>query len=96
MVRHASAVKAARQALKHQARNAAEKSKLRTSIKNLKKAVVQKFSSKDDAAKALTGLLNDTQRVLMKAANRGVIKARTASRYVSRLSTKVNQALASA
>ncbi len=93
MANHASAVKAARQSLKHRDHNLAVRSRFKTAVKKLRTAVTAKYDSKDVAKKSLEPLLNEVQQLLMKAASKKIIKKETASRQVSRLSTAVHKAL---
>lgn len=88
MATHASAAKAARQAEKRRARNQSGRAKVKTYVKNVRKAATEK-KGKD----VLIPLLNEAQRVLMKAANKNLIRKGTASRQVARLSQVVNRAL---
>lgn len=93
MATHASADKAARQSLKRRDRNQQELSKLRTKIKKFRTALATKVKDKAEGQKAWAGMLDDVQRTLMKAANKNVIKMKTASRNVSRLSAAMHKAL---
>ena len=93
MERHASAVKAARQALKRQARNRAALSECKTVVRHLKDALAKK-SSKEELKKAAAPLLNEVQRVLMKAAHKKILKKETVSRKIARLSHEVHTATA--
>ncbi len=90
MQRHASAVKAARQSVKKNERNRAARATFRSLIKKVREEAAKKYPSKEEAKKVLAPLLNETQKVLMKAASKNLIKKKTASRYVSRLSSLVN------
>jgi small subunit ribosomal protein S20 len=80
-----SSEKKNRQRITHEARNRAQKSAMRTAIKNLRAAISAKNT---DQAKAL---LLPAVRLVDRAGRRGVIKSRTASRAVSRLTTAVNR-----
>jgi small subunit ribosomal protein S20 len=80
-----SSEKKNRQRITHEARNRAQKSAMRTAIKNLRAAIAAKNS---DAAKKL---LLPAVRLVDRAGRRGVIKTRTASRAVSRLTLAVNR-----
>lgn len=92
--RHKSAVKAARQAVKRNARNTQAHARVKTIVKKLKTALATPVKDKDAAKKSLAPLLNDVQKTLMKAASKNLIKRETASRTVSRLSSAVHKALA--
>jgi len=93
MERHASALKAARQAKRHETRNTSAIARMRTHIRKLRIATAQKYDKKDAAIKALTPLLNVTQSVIMTTARHGIIKRPTASRYVARLSKHVHETI---
>ena len=74
-----SAVKANRQNIKRREHNRALRSKLRTGLKAIRKAL----DAKDiDAAKTL---LKGTQSLVDKMATKGIIHRNTAARYKSRL-----------
>lgn len=79
-----SALKQHRQSLKRRARNVHVKTSLRTLIKKLNAQIEAK-----DAA-ASQALIAEVNKALFKAATKGVIKKKTASRYVSRLSKRVS------
>lgn len=80
-----SGIKQNRQNMKRRERNMAVRSSLRTSIKNLLSSIGDKDSEKSQS------LLKVVIRSLDKAATKGVIHKRKASRYISRFSRKVNQ-----
>jgi len=86
-VRHKSALKAARQALRHQARNRSAMSQVKTAVKNLRTALQDKSFS----AEKLIPLFNHAQKMLMTAAQKKILKRETASRKVSRLAQSVHQ-----
>ncbi|MSP18865.1 MAG: 30S ribosomal protein S20 [Bdellovibrionales bacterium] len=90
MAKHASAVKAARQAVTRNKRNSQARGHFRTIVKNLRAAMKEKIGK--DAEKTLQPLLNEAQKILMKAASKNLIKKKTASRYISRLSQAVHKA----
>ena len=93
MERHKSALKAARQAVKRAQHNSQARSRYRSIVKKLRTALATKITDKEAAKNTLYPMLNDVQRVLMKAASKDLIKAKTASRQVSRLSIAVRKAL---
>jgi len=93
MATHASAEKAARQAIKHAQRNNVARSQYKTAVKKIKVAMTAKYESKDAATKALAPLISQAQRVLMRAASKNVIKSRTASRQISRLNLAVQRVI---
>jgi small subunit ribosomal protein S20 len=84
LANHQSAEKRDRQSKKRQERNAAAKSAVKTKIKAVLKAVSAK--NKENAVKAL----KDTAPALAKAASKGLIHKKNASRKISRLTQKVN------
>ena len=96
MAQHKSAIKAARQSVKHNARNTAARAKYRTVIKSLRTAMVSKLGTKEEARKKINPLLSEVQKVLMKAASKNLIKKRTASRQISRLNKAVDRVLGAA
>jgi len=79
-----SAQKKNRQRITHQARNSAHKSAMRTAVKKLRAAV----AAKD--AKQAGELLKSATTLISRLGGRGVIKKRTSSRHVSRLTVAVN------
>ena len=79
MANHKSAKKRARQALKRRDRNREVKSAMRTAIKTVRQSV-----EAGDAEKSSTDL-RLAERLLRKAAGKGVIPKRRASRQISRL-----------
>jgi small subunit ribosomal protein S20 len=95
-VRHKSALKAARQALRHQARNRAALSQVKTAVKNLRTALNEKTENKADLQKKLAPMLGLVQKTLMTAAQKKIVKKETASRKIARLSKAVHQATHSA
>jgi small subunit ribosomal protein S20 len=82
---HPSAEKRNRQRLKRALRNRAVKSAVRTHVKNVRAAV----QAKD--LKAAQEALARATVVLDKAATKGVLMHKTASRHVSRLSSQVHK-----
>lgn len=84
MANTASAKKRARQAVKARARNAGQRSMIRTTIKKVVKAV----DAKDKAA-ALAAYA-DMVPVLDRYANRGMIHKNKAARHKSRLTARIN------
>jgi small subunit ribosomal protein S20 len=81
----ASAEKRNRQRLKRRQRNLAHKTKMRTHEKRVRALLASK-----DLAGA-QGALKTAISLIDKAAQHGVIKAKTASRHVSRLTSAVNR-----
>ena len=82
-VRTASGLKRARQDVKLNAANTALRSKFRTVIKNVQKAVVA-----GDKAKA-TALFQSAQSVIDAVADKGLFHKNKAARHKSRLSAKI-------
>ena len=83
MANHKSAIKKARMSIRRNVINNKTLTEVRTLEKKLRKSIVAK--SKDDAGKALKELNSK----LSKAAKKGRMKKKTASRKVSRLSKLV-------
>ncbi|HWU44294.1 MAG TPA: 30S ribosomal protein S20 [Bdellovibrio sp.] len=86
MANHKSAAKRARQAVRKTAVNNARKS----SVKTVEKKLVKAIETKD--IKALPELLKAFTSQVMRAAKTGIIKKETASRKISRLSTRASAA----
>ena len=80
-----SAEKRNRQRLKRRQRNLMHKTRMRTWEKRVQAALAAK-----DGGKAKEALVTAVSE-LSRAAQRGVIKARTASRHISRLTHAVNR-----
>ena len=80
-----SGIKKNRQSQKRNDRNTMVRSALRTAIKNLLTSVSEKDVTKSNE------LLKAAIKSLDKAASKGVIRKKTASRHVSRLSKKVHE-----
>jgi small subunit ribosomal protein S20 len=85
MANHASAVKRNRQRLKRTARNRAAKSALRTDIKKARTALTA-------APKDATSLVKDAVKSLDRAASKGTIPAKRASRLKGRLAVALRKA----
>ena len=84
MATHKSAEKRSRQTEKRQERNVAIKSKVRTNIKSVLSAVEGKDQT--GAASSLGKAIPE----IAKAAAKGILHKRNASRKISRLTKKVN------
>lgn len=84
MATHKSAEKRDRQNKKHRQRNVAAKSALKTKVKSVMIDVESK--NKENATKALKAAIP----ALSKAASKGLIHKKNASRKISRLTKKVN------
>jgi small subunit ribosomal protein S20 len=78
----ASAEKQNRKMIKHRTRNRAAMASLRTAVKKARTAV-------DDKANDAAGLVKAAVSIIDSAVTKGILKHRTASRYVSRLVTRV-------
>lgn len=76
-----SAAKQNRKMIKNRARNRAAMATLRTAVKKARTAVDSKA---DDA----TVLIKKAVSIVDSAVSKGILKRRTASRYVSRLQTR--------
>jgi small subunit ribosomal protein S20 len=85
-----SAEKRNRQALKRRARNSAVKKAVRSAIKKAREAIAS-----GDAARAQEAVKAAT-RALDRAASRGVLHRRNASRHVARLAHAVSAKFAAA
>ncbi|MGB0679318.1 MAG: 30S ribosomal protein S20 [Polyangiales bacterium] len=83
MANHASAKKRARQALKRNARNRHLRSTMRTLVKRVREAITQ-----EEVAPAQAALKAAVSKI-DQAVTKGVLHRRTASRYISRLSSQV-------
>jgi len=82
---HKSAKKRARQDLKRRARNRQVKSRVRGAIKNCRILI-----EGEDAGKT-TEALRNAESVIRRAANKGVIPRKQASRRISRLNKASNR-----
>jgi small subunit ribosomal protein S20 len=77
----ASAEKQNRKMIKHRARNRAAMASLRTAVKKARAAV-------DEKSNEATALVKEAVGLIDSAVTKGILKRRTASRYVSRLATR--------
>jgi small subunit ribosomal protein S20 len=84
MANHFSALKRARQTVKRTDRNRANRSRLRTALRDLRESL-----AKGDK-QAAEQTYRRTVSALDKAIQKGVLHENTASRYKSRLSARVN------
>ena len=85
MANHFSALKRARQTEKRTERNRANRSRLRTALRTLRETLASGDKQKSEQ------LFRETVSALDKAIQKGVIHAKTASRYKSRLSARVKK-----
>lgn len=83
MANHYSALKRARQTETRTTRNRANKSRLRSQLRQLREAI-----AKGDSA-GIQASVGSTVSLLDKAVQKGVIHKNTASRYKSRLAARV-------
>jgi len=88
MPNHKSAEKRMRQNEKRRVINRGNRSRLRTSIKNLRTEIA------GGGGDQLQGTLSATVSTIDKAVQKGVLHKNAAARYKSRLTTRVNQAIA--
>ena len=84
MANHFSALKRARQTERRTAHNRANRSRLRTALRNLRETLAK--GDKQAAEQSF----RQTVSTLDKAMQKGIIHENTASRYKSRLSARLN------
>jgi small subunit ribosomal protein S20 len=84
MANHFSALKRARQTEKRTARNRANTSRLRSTLRDLRESLAKGDQQNADLVFRLT------VSALDKAVQKGVLHANTASRYKSRLNVRLN------
>ena len=85
MANIASAEKQNRKMIKHRARNRAAMASLRTAVKTARTAVDTKAANAKDLVKEAVSIIDS-------AVTKGILKRQTASRYVSRLSSRTTAA----
>ncbi len=85
MANHKSALKRARQTVKREARNVSVKSRVKKAVKTTR-AIIEE----GDSAKAKESLSRAVP-IIHKAASKGVLHKRTASRKISRLAKALNR-----
>ena len=88
MANHRSALKAHKQSLVRRARNRHYRSMARKAIKRFNVAL------EGSDTEAVSTTYKAAEKILRRVAGKGVLKQQTASRTISRLSRKLNQALA--
>ena len=88
MASHASALKAHRQSLKNRERNRQFRARLRNSLKSIRAAI-----DGNDLGAAKSAL-KDTISLIDKMTSKGVIHRNAASRYKSRLTTRLGKSKA--
>ena len=84
MANHFSALKRARQTEKRTARNRANRSRLRTALRDFRESLAKGDKSSADQK------FRDTVAALDKAIQKGIVQENTASRYKSRLAARLN------
>jgi small subunit ribosomal protein S20 len=84
MANHFSALKRARQTEKRTARNRANTSRLRSTLRDLRESLAKGDHQGADQ------VFRQTVSALDKAVQKGVLHENTASRYKSRLNTRLN------
>jgi small subunit ribosomal protein S20 len=89
---HKSATKRARAALVKRDRNSQYLSSVKTTVKRLRFAIAGLKAGTDKDAQKVEALLRKAQEMLMKAASRGVMHKKAASRKVSRLTQATKDA----
>lgn len=89
MAVHPSVIKRHRQSLKRRAENQEITSRIRSLIKKTRQAIEVRDREKASAQ------LREVNRALRKAVTKGVIKANTASRWLSRLARSAGRLAAS-
>jgi small subunit ribosomal protein S20 len=85
LAKHPSAIKRHRESLKRMARNKQVKSRIRSLVKKVRSAIAT-----NDKASA-SSQLKEINRVLDKAASKGILPRNAASRGISRLARAVHQ-----
>jgi small subunit ribosomal protein S20 len=83
MANHVSSLKRARQTETKTAANRANKTKLRSSLRTLREAIVA------GDKKTIAATFSETVSILDKSVQKGVLHKNTASRYKSRLNARV-------
>ena len=86
MATHKSAKKRIRQSEKRRQRNQNIRSRARTIVKKLRHAL----ASPEDSEETKTARFRDAERALRRAASKGVIPKRRASRQIGRLARRLN------
>ncbi len=86
MANHKSALKRARQNIIRRDRNRSVKTRIKNVVKHIRQLVEE--NAPDEALKTL----NKAQSIIDKAAKKGVIHKKTASRKISRLTQLINKA----
>lgn len=84
MANHESALKAHKQSLANRERNRQARTRLRSALKTIRKAITT-----GDAGAAKAGL-NETVSLIDKMAKKGIIHDNAAARYKSRIARRLN------
>jgi small subunit ribosomal protein S20 len=84
VARHASALKAHRQSLRHREHNRQFRSRLRSALKTIRSAIDKKDLTGAKAA------LNATVSLIDKMASKGIIHRNAAGRYKSRIAARLS------
>ncbi|MBI4524746.1 MAG: 30S ribosomal protein S20 [Deltaproteobacteria bacterium] len=85
MAVHSSVIKRHRQSLKRRVRNQEIRSRIKTLIKKARRSIEMKDRE------AASAQLREVNQALSKAVKGGVLKANSASRWLSRLATSVSR-----
>ena len=85
MANHKSAEKRMRQNIKRRERNRTVRSEVKTETKKMRQAIVQKEN--------IESQMRETCKTINKAATKGVLKKKTASRRISRLARQAQAAI---
>lgn len=91
MANHKSAVKRHRQSLERRARNRVIKSRVKNAVKSVQAAIDQ-----NSDPEALRATLKEASSMLSRAAVKGTIHKKNASRKISRLTRRINALAAAA
>jgi small subunit ribosomal protein S20 len=83
MANHVSSLKRARQTITKTADNRANKTKLRSTLRTLREAIVE------GNKKTIAATYSETVSILDKSVQKGVLHKNTASRYKARLNARV-------
>ena len=87
MANHSATKKSIRQTIKRTAINTSRKSRIKTFITKLEKALQETQIDKKD----IDAMFHTTESEIMRGVNKGVWKKNTASRKVGRLAAKVKK-----
>jgi small subunit ribosomal protein S20 len=96
MANHKSAIKRNRQNIVRRARNRSERNKYRTAVKNVLGCIKAPGQNQPEAGATLAENARIAESKVAKAAAKGILKKKTASRIISRLFKKINTSKAAA